>query len=67
MAKKDTNYTSEPMNFIKSLLKNNPTLKETQKKLRSTWWDLEEKQVEEERNLDKDNLKENGYTYFSYD
>ncbi len=63
---KDTNYTSEPMNFIKSLLQKKPELITKQKELRSTWWDLDENEVTEERTLDKDNLKADGYAYFTY-
>ena len=63
---KDNNYTSDAMNFIKDFLKKNPNVKEKQADLRSTWWDINDTQVTNERNLDTNNLKTEGYTYFSY-
>jgi hypothetical protein len=64
---KDTQYTSEPMNFIQQLVKGNPQLQEKQDKLRKTWWDKDDTEVNQERQLNKNNLPTQGYSYFSYD
>lgn len=63
---KDTNYTSETMNFIREYTKNKPELEKKRDALRKTWWDKDEQEVNEDRNLDKNNLGSGGYVYFSY-
>ena len=63
---KNTKYTSDAMNFIKELVKDKPELRQKRQELRSTWWDKSELEVDTERELNKDNLKSDGYIYFSY-
>ncbi|MBY0379176.1 MAG: DUF3460 family protein [Burkholderiales bacterium] len=63
---KNTKYTSDAMNFINQLVKDKHELKQKRQELRSTWWDKSELEVDSERELNKDNLKSDGYTYFSY-
>ena len=63
---KDNNYTSEAMNFIKELVVTTPELKEKQANLRSTWWDLDTQSVMDASKLDKNNLENDAYAYFTY-
>lgn len=63
---KNTNYTSDAMNFIKQMNENIPNLASTRENLRSTFWDKDFDEINNERELDKDNLKIEGYVYFSY-
>ena len=63
---KDNNYTSEAMNFIKELVALKPEIKDKQANLRNTWWDLDEQSVMLDSQLDKNNLKNDAYVYFTY-
>ena len=64
---KNTNYTSETMNFIRELRKNNPQLSVKQDQLRQTWWDKNDDEVKQQRELDDSNLPTASYAYCSYD
>jgi hypothetical protein len=63
---KNTNYTSEAMNFIKSLLQNNPEILKKQEDLRKTWWDHDAHDVNDSKFLNESNLTEDSYKYFNY-
>ena len=63
---KDTKYTSDVMNFIQKTIKEKPELIKTREKLYNTWWNTKEQEVNDKRDLEKNNLKPDSYTYFSY-
>lgn len=63
---KNTKYTSDAMNFIKTVVEKNPAIEAKQKKLRSTWWDKDASDIAIESELDKTNLKPTAYAYFDY-
>ncbi len=62
---KNTKYTSEAMNFINTLL-NQPGLHQEQMKLRSTWWDKDFIDQDEQKAYAESEVKHDGYVYFSY-
>ena len=63
---KNTNYTSDVMNFIQDFLESNLEVAKNREILRNTWWDSTSQGVEESRELNKNNLIEDGYKYFDY-
>ena len=63
---KNTNYTSDAMNFIKEFLDKNPNIVKKQDCLRKTWWDHDTNSVNESKLLNEDNLTEDSYKYFNY-
>jgi hypothetical protein len=63
---KNTNYTSDVMNFIQDFLESNLEVAKNREILRNTWWDNSSQGVEESRELNKNNLIEDGYKYFNY-
>ena len=62
---KNTAYESESMQFLRTLL-NKKGNREKQQQLRQTWWEKNYLEIEEENNLNKENLRQDGYVYFSY-
>ena len=58
-------YTSDSMNFINTLL-NQPGNHEQQMKLRSTWWDTDFVDQNEQQINEDSKLKPQAYVYFSY-
>ncbi len=60
----DKNYKSDAMNFIKTIVANNQQIKQNQEKLRNTWWDINHKDVDCDRELSQNNLKANEYMYY---
>jgi hypothetical protein len=62
---KDTSYESESMQFIKSMLKK-PGMRETQMRLRGTWWDKEPLDLDQQQEFAQAALKHDPYAYFSY-
>lgn len=63
---KNTSYKSEAMQFINTLL-NKPGNHEKQMKLRSTWWDTDFINQDEQKSYAESEVKNDGYVYFSYD
>lgn len=63
---KNTNYTSDAMNFIKDFLDKNPNIVKKQDSLRKTWWDHDANSVNDSKLLNEDNLSEDSYKYFNY-
>lgn len=59
-------YVSEADKFIDNLLKQKPELKTRQKILRSTWWDTDFINPEEQQGYAKNNVIRPGYVYFNY-
>lgn len=62
---KNTKYVSEPTEFLKTLLAK-PEIRESQKKMRSTWWDKGFIDQEEQETFTTDEIKHDGYVYFNY-
>lgn len=62
---KNTKYVSEATEFLRGLI-NKPEIREDQHKMRSTWWDKGFIDQEEQENYAKDEIKHDGYVYFSY-
>lgn len=58
-------YKSEAMDFIKTLL-DKPGNHEQQMKLRSTWWEKDFMDQDEQRINSESNIKSQAYVYFSY-
>lgn len=63
---KKTTYISDIDNFIHGLLEQNPELITKQQKLRQTWWDKDEVNLEQQENYNKSEVKAGAYVYFSY-
>ncbi len=66
MAEKNTNYVSDTTKFINELLNKNPQLTNKQKSLRSTWWDKNFIDLEEQKDFKESDIPQNGYVYFTY-
>ena len=62
---KNTSYKSEAMEFIRTLL-NKPGNHEQQMKLRSTWWDKDDIDQQEQQEYAQSAVKNHSYVYFSY-
>lgn len=62
---KNRSYKSEAMDFIRTLLDKSGNHEE-QMKLRSTWWDKDEVNLDEIKQNEESAIKNNGYVYFSY-
>lgn len=62
---KNRSYKSEAMEFINTLL-SKPGNHEEQMKLRSTWWDKEFINQEEQDSYAQSEVKHDSYVYFSY-
>jgi hypothetical protein len=60
-----TKYTSDAMNFINTLLQQ-PGNHEKQMQLRSTWWDKEFVDQQEQKSYAESAVKNEAYTYFHY-
>ena len=60
----DKNYKSDAMNFIKTMITNNQQIKPNQEKLRKTWWDNDQTDVERDRELSRNNLTADEYMYY---
>lgn len=59
-------YVSETDEFIKSILKQKPELKEKQKQLRNTWWDKGFIDQSEQESYKDSSAPKHGYAYFDY-
>ncbi len=66
MAEKNTNYVSVTTEFINNLLNKNPQLRNKQKALRSTWWDKDFIDLNEQKDFHKSELHQDSYVYFTY-
>ena len=62
---KNVSYVSDATLFINELL-SKPGNHEQQMKLRSTWWDKDFVDQEEQENYAESELKKDAYVYFSY-
>ncbi len=63
---KDTCYVSETTNFIGDFLKQHPEIIKKQSQLRKTWWDLDHDAVDIDIKLQKENIPNDAYVYFTY-
>ena len=59
-------FVSEVDTFINNLLQKKPQIKETQKRLRSTWWDKDFIDNEEQQIYKDSSTPKHGYAYFDY-
>ncbi|MDQ5920457.1 MAG: hypothetical protein QG673_513 [Pseudomonadota bacterium] len=59
-------YVSETDEFINNLLKQKPELKIKQQILRSTWWDTDFINAEEQQEYAQGTVLRPGYVYFNY-
>lgn len=62
----DRKFVSEVDNFINNLLQKKPQIKATQKQLRSTWWDKDFIDNEEQQTYKDSQAPKHGYAYFDY-
>jgi hypothetical protein len=60
------NYVSEIDGFLTELLNKNPQLKDKQKKLRSTWWDRQFIDPNEQKEYQQNSITVSQYPYFDY-
>lgn len=61
---KNTKYVSEATTFIRGLLEKQPGLVQKQKELRSTWWDTNGIDEEEQRSYIDSASPLHGYAYY---
>ena len=62
----EKNFVSDVDKFISNLLHKKPQIKAKQKELRSTWWDKEFVDNEEQQTYKESALPKHGYAYFDY-
>lgn len=63
---KNTNYTSAAADFIATMIKDHPELKEKRTRLLNTWSNKNQDEVTEENNLKITDLQHDSYVYFTY-
>lgn len=57
-------YVSDATLFLRQMLKDKPELREKQKELRSTWWDHDDIDPEEQKKYKESSVSPNGYSYY---
>jgi hypothetical protein len=58
-------YVSEHTRFIRDLLEKKPELETEQRIGRGIWWDKLPAEVEAERDMDRGDVPQKGYVYYS--
>lgn len=61
---KNTKYVSEATLFLRNMLQEKPELITKQKELRSTWWDRDDIDSEEQKKYKESNVSVHGYSYY---
>lgn len=62
----EKNFVSDVDTFINNLLQKKPQIKANQQRLRSTWWDKDFIDNEEQQTYKDSSTPKHGYAYFDY-
>ena len=62
----EKNFTSDIDKFLNEMLEKKPQIKSNQKVLRSTWWDKDFVDNEEQQTYKDSSAPKHGYAYFDY-